>query len=85
MLHTLSRLRKAFDDELFVRTARGMEPRDRAVTLSQKVAQMLDDIGKLFKAEEFEPTAISTRPGIPAHEYIAATCLPELIGPIGIK
>jgi len=79
MSHTLSRLRKAFDDKLFVRSAKGMEPSDKALKLSEKVTQILDDIGTLFEAEVFEPTTISTRFRIQTHGYIAATYLPPLI------
>lgn len=37
MSHTLTRLRKVFDDPLFVRTAKGLEPTDRALELDGKL------------------------------------------------
>lgn len=82
MSHTLSRLRKSFDDELFIRSGRGMEPNARALQLSEKVTQILDEIGTLFEAEEFDPAAINIRFRIQTHGYIATAYLPALISRI---
>jgi DNA-binding transcriptional LysR family regulator len=61
MSHTLARLRDLFDDPLFVRVGRGMEPTPRAEALEVPVRRVLRDIDRVLRAEpEFDP-ATSTR------------------------
>lgn len=85
MSHTLGRLRKAFGDELFVRTANGMAPNARALKLGEKITPLLQDIASLLEPDEFAPTAIKSRFRIQTHDYIAASYLPELLAPIRRK
>ena len=82
MSHSLSRLRKAFDDELFTRTARGMEPSARALEIGQKLTTILDQVDALFVADEFDPKAVNKRFRIQTHSYIAATYMPVLLAKI---
>jgi DNA-binding transcriptional LysR family regulator len=82
MSHTLSRLRKAFNDDLFVRNAKGMEPNANALKLAGKVAQILGDISTLLGPSEFDPATIDTHFRIQTHAYIAAIYLPALISRI---
>ena len=79
MSHSLSRLRKAFGNELFTRTSKGMEPSARAMELGERVTEILDQIGALFVSDEFDPQAINRRFRIRTHSYIAATYLPSLL------
>lgn len=82
MSHTLSRLRKAFNDELFIRNAKGMEPNAKALRLAGKVTQILGEIGTLFGSPEFDTATIDTHFRIQTHAYIAAIYLPALISRI---
>jgi DNA-binding transcriptional LysR family regulator len=82
MSHTLSRLRTAFNDDLFVRNAKGMEPNANALKLAGKVAQILGNISTLFEPSEFDPATIETHFRIQTHAYISAIYLPALISRI---
>jgi DNA-binding transcriptional LysR family regulator len=54
--NSLARLRKLLEDELFVRTSRGMEPTPYAAQLGQSVGQALELIRTaLHKRSHFEP------------------------------
>lgn len=80
---SLARLRELFKDELFVRTARGMEPTARAVELAQQLGPALEKIhGAIFGAPRFNPaTAERTfRLGMP--DSIEVALAPILIGRI---
>lgn len=51
----LSKLRYRFDDPLFIRTAHGMIPTNRAEQLAQPVKAILDSIGVLMQPVDFDP------------------------------
>lgn len=52
----LNRLRAVFQDELFVKTARGMEPTPRALELESAVAEVLEAVhGKILNCAPFDP------------------------------
>ncbi len=53
----LARLRAAFDDELFVRTPRGLEPTARAEALAGPIARALADLRAALEPGEFDPSA----------------------------
>lgn len=55
MSRVLIRLREAFDDPLFVRTARGMIPTSKAIALENPVRQMLEQMASLTSAPPFVP------------------------------
>ena len=51
MSHTLSRLRDAFDDPLFIRTSKGLEPTSRALELVEPLDAVLGSIQALIKPQ----------------------------------
>lgn len=56
MSYSLSKLRELFEDPLFVRTGRGMEPTPRAQSLGGPVARLLDLVQtEILPAPEFRP------------------------------
>ncbi|WP_299202873.1 LysR family transcriptional regulator [uncultured Amphritea sp.] len=55
MSRVLIRLREAFDDPLFVRTARGMIPTSKAIALENPVRQMLEQMASLMAVPQFVP------------------------------
>ncbi|WP_170786855.1 LysR substrate-binding domain-containing protein [Ruegeria lacuscaerulensis] len=57
--NALKRLRQGFDDELFVRTGRGLKPTQRALDLHAKVAPALVQIRSSFEDQEFSAETFS--------------------------
>jgi DNA-binding transcriptional LysR family regulator len=56
MSYALAKLRELFEDPLFVRTGRGMEPTPRAQALSDPVARMLELVqNEILPMPEFRP------------------------------
>lgn len=53
----LARLRAAFDDELFVRTPKGLEPTPRAEALAGPIARALADLRAAIEPGEFDPAS----------------------------
>jgi LysR family transcriptional activator of mexEF-oprN operon len=59
MSQSLRRLRAAFDDELFIRAPRGMEPTQGAQALSDPLREILLQVHKLLIAKSaFVPTEV---------------------------
>ena len=80
MSHALGRLRELLDDELFVKTPRGMEPTLRAQSLIAPVRTALGQISRaLTEVRPFDPAADQTvfRIGMPG--FIAAGILPKIL------
>lgn len=65
----LARLRKSFDDPLFVRTQRGMVPTLRAEELAARVKQVLGEIEGLLKPVEFDPSTADFTLSLAATDY----------------
>jgi DNA-binding transcriptional LysR family regulator len=55
--HALKRLRDIFDDELFVRTPRGVQPTPRAVALRAPLSEALRLIADAVRPEAFDPAS----------------------------
>lgn len=53
--HTLDKLRRIFDDPLFVRDGRGIAPSARAKSLKEPVANILESFESLVHPEGFDP------------------------------
>jgi len=59
--HSLSRLREAFRDPLFVRSGRGLQPTALAMSLREPVARALDILQEAFSQNQGFDPATSTR------------------------
>jgi DNA-binding transcriptional LysR family regulator len=57
--NALKRLRLGFDDELFVRTGRGIKPTQRAFELHEQIAPALGQIRSSFEDQEFSAETFS--------------------------
>lgn len=57
MSRLLQRLRHAFDDPLFVRSAKGMVPTTKAAALESPIRQMLEQMAGLTTARTFTPSS----------------------------
>ena len=78
MSKTLGRLRDTFDDPLFARSKRGIQPTPRAEALGAELQNILSDIETLLDAGEFVPSAFRGEMVIAISEYVGFTLLPSL-------
>ena len=75
MSHTLGRLRVVFDDPLFIRTAKGLEPTARALLLSDRLSLILNEINLLLEPQVFQPETLALRFKIQTHDFILSSYL----------
>ncbi|WGS25646.1 LysR family transcriptional regulator [Bradyrhizobium sp. ISRA464] len=77
--HSLARLREMLDDELFVRTATGMQPTARALTMAPQVRQALRSLEAAVELPTFAP-AVSTKPfTLAANDFTTMVLAPPLL------
>jgi len=76
--HALGRLREVIGDDLFVRTARGMEPTVRALAMAAQVRSALQQIRAALGADEFDPRVAQRKFVVAANDYITALVLGRL-------
>ena len=79
MSKTLSRLRDVFDDPLFTRSGRGIQPTPRAQALAGELQDLLGGLGRLVESRDFEPAAYEGEVTLALSEYIGVALLPPLI------
>lgn len=79
MSKTLSRLRQAFDDPLFIRNSHGMQPTPRAQELAGNLGAILNNISQLVAPSSFDPYSYSGEITLALSEYIGVALLPPLI------
>jgi DNA-binding transcriptional LysR family regulator len=80
MSHALKRLRRLFDDELFLRTPVGMEPTAQALALINPIANMLDEMQVALQTESrFDPLTDSQLFKVGVTDYGSVIVLPEII------
>lgn len=77
----LNRLRRVFNDELFVRTADGMQPTDHAVALMPAIRSALDQIRRaLAQGAGFDPAAADGRRfTLAASDYADVVLVPHIV------
>jgi DNA-binding transcriptional LysR family regulator len=77
--HSLARLREMLDDDLFVRTATGMQPTARALTMAPQVRQALRSLELAVEQPTFAP-AISTKQfTLAANDFTTMVLAPPLL------
>ena len=59
--HGLQKLRKIFDDQLFVKSGRGIVPTDRVIELIPRIRKLLPELTCLLQTQSFDP-AEDTKP-----------------------
>ncbi|WP_245501419.1 LysR family transcriptional regulator [Lichenibacterium minor] len=79
MSGALTRLREVFEDELFVRTAAGMQPTPRAHDLAGPVADALRIVRGALQVEGFDPETADQTFTIAMTDYAAFVLLPPLL------
>jgi DNA-binding transcriptional LysR family regulator len=77
--HTLEKLRTIFDDPLFVRIGRGIEPTARARALRTSVESVLDDLKSLTDQREFNPLTEDMEFTIAANDFPIQLIFPKLL------
>lgn len=78
--NALARLRKLFNDELFVRTARGMVPTLVAEGIAQNVSDALGLLnGSIMEREEFDPLIAERTYQVSMNDLAEAFILPKLV------
>ena len=75
----LGKLRLWFDDELFVRTAQGMQPTAKAMSIVERVEIILAEIDALTAASHFDPTTLQGEFVISTTDEIRQRLLPQLL------
>ncbi len=74
----LARLRAWFDDELFVRTAQGMQPTAKALSLAERVDAILRELDRLSAANPFDPAGLRGSLVLATTDEVAGRLLPGL-------
>ena len=78
--NALSRLRKLTNDELFVRTAGGLQPTSIAIALASQIQPALQQINQaLTEKSSFDPTTSDREFTIGMSDYTAFIILPKLL------
>ena len=77
--HALDKLRTIFDDPLFVREGRGIEPTARARALRTLVESILDDLKSLTDQRKFDPRAEQMEFIIAANDFPLQLIFPKLL------
>ena len=77
--HALDRLRKLLGDQLLIRTASGMEPTPRALSLAGPLRAALQDIEGALAPDTFDPVAAEGGFTIAVETYGTIVVLPQLV------
>jgi DNA-binding transcriptional LysR family regulator len=80
--HALDRLRKLLDDEILVRTASGMAPTPRALSLATPIRSALEDIERALAPVRFDPATAEGAFVIAVETYEAVVVVPQLVNEV---
>lgn len=85
--HALKKLRRDFNDPLFVRKSKGMAPTPRAIELYPQINQLIEDITQVYTQHEKDhlPEAFDRQITIHTTDYMQALLLPRLLKEIRSK
>ncbi|HEV7322200.1 MAG TPA: LysR family transcriptional regulator [Ensifer sp.] len=84
--HNLGRLRTLLSDELFVRSARGIEPTPRAQELAETVSNLLCTIqSRLIEPEQFDPATDERTFTLGLTDYLESLLMPSLLATVRDK
>jgi DNA-binding transcriptional LysR family regulator len=77
--HSLARLREMLDDELFIRTATGMQPTGRALAMAGMVSDALRTLEAAIELPKFEPATSNKKFTIAANDFTTMVVAPRLL------
>ncbi|MEI2298506.1 LysR family transcriptional regulator [Ensifer sp. MJa1] len=84
--HNLGRLRTLLSDELFIRSARGIEPTPRAQELAETVSAILCTIqSRLIEPEQFDPATDERTFTLGLTDYLESLLMPPLLAAVQEK
>jgi DNA-binding transcriptional LysR family regulator len=83
--HSLARLREMLDDELFVRTATGMQPTARALAMAPLVREALKTLETAVGPPKFDPGSSTKKFTIAANDFTTMIVAPHLLGILGAE
>lgn len=76
--YTISKLRRVFGDELFIRSGRGVEPTERCRDIVGEAERILRDMARLAAPPDFDPATSEARVVISCNFYERTVLLPHL-------
>jgi len=77
--HKLEKLRRVFDDPLFVRVGRGIEPTARAIALRAPAESVLDGMRSLTYRRDFDPLVEEMKFTIATNDFPTQLIFPKLL------
>ncbi|MFV0462702.1 MAG: LysR family transcriptional regulator [Nostocoides sp.] len=80
--HQVERLRQIVDDQLFVRSGRGIAPTRRAEDLAQRARELLAELAQFPRVSEFDPHRWEATFTIAANPFQRELLLPQLMARI---
>lgn len=80
MSRALGRLRDMFNDQLLVRTSKGMSPTPRAAALAEPLGKVLSGVDQMIQPPEFDPGTAEGRRRIATTGYGSLVMVPLVIG-----
>lgn len=83
--HALKRLREILDDELFVRTATGMQPTARALAIAGPVRQALGSLEATIGLQTFDPGTSPRTFTIAASDFMTQLVMPRLLRILAVE
>ena len=84
--HSLSRLREALGDPLFVRNPKGIEPTPLALSLAQPIAEVLEGVRRIAAPRgPFDPSRLQREFAVGTTDYGMLTVLAPALASIGAQ
>ncbi len=75
----LAKLRNWFEDELFIRTATGLRPTEKALAVGQSAVSILNEVDALSQKTTFDPSRLEGDFVISTTDEVSARMLPTLV------
>jgi DNA-binding transcriptional LysR family regulator len=83
--HSLARLREMLDDELFIRTATGMQPTARALAMAPLIRDALKSLEAAIELPKFEPSTSTKTFTVAASDFTTMVVVPRLLQSLSVE
>jgi DNA-binding transcriptional LysR family regulator len=77
--HALARLRELLDDELFIRTTKGMRPTARSLAMAPLVREARTSLEAAIDPPQFEPRNSTRRFTIAVSDFVTTVMVPDVL------
>jgi DNA-binding transcriptional LysR family regulator len=81
--HSLARLREMLDDDLFVRTAGGMQPTGRALAMAPQIREALRSLESAVELPKFDPANSTNQFTLAANDFTTMVLISPLLSILG--